>query len=187
VSVSYLLPDIAPDRIIKELTKLDAKHETYKLTINDHKEIEISCCETAAGEKVVISIVLPHRYPNTAPRIYAEQVVPDAPHRWPDGSLSIFGATAAWNVKTHDAAHALCSYFPAQNSLFPRRTQRASKSEARQAGLGGLESGSRLTASGWASQSFEGERLDDAARPFDPVGDLPGEPLRLADHPTGGR
>ena len=75
VPVSYMLPDIAPDRIVKELTKLDAKHETYKLTINDHKEIEISCLETAAGEKVVISIVLPHGYPNTAPRIYAEQVV----------------------------------------------------------------------------------------------------------------
>jgi prevent-host-death family protein len=107
VPVSYMLPDIAPDRIIKELAKLDAKRETYKLTINDHKEIEISCRETAAGEKVVISIVLPHGYPNTAPRIYAEQVLPDAPHRWPDGSLSIFGATAAWNVKIHDATHAL--------------------------------------------------------------------------------
>lgn len=107
VPVSYLLPDIAHDRIIKELTKLDAKHETYRLTINDRKEIEISCRETAAGENVVISVVLPHGYPNTAPRIYAEQVVPDAPHRWPDGSLSIFGATAAWNAKTHDAAHAL--------------------------------------------------------------------------------
>jgi hypothetical protein len=27
--------------------------------------------------------------------------------RWPDGSLSIFGATAAWNVKSHDASYAL--------------------------------------------------------------------------------
>ena len=56
---------------------------------------------------VVISIVLPHGYPNMAPRIYASQVATDAPHRWPDGSLSIFGATAAWNTKTHDATHAL--------------------------------------------------------------------------------
>ena len=71
VPVSFLLPDIPPDRIAKELSKLDAKNENYKLTINDNKELEISCLETAAGESVVISIVLPHGYPNSAPRIYA--------------------------------------------------------------------------------------------------------------------
>jgi len=107
VPISFLLPDIAPDRIVKEINKLDAKSETYTLTINEHKEIEISCRETVAGDNVVISIVLPHGYPNMAPRIYASQVATDAPHRWPDGSLSIFGATAAWNTKTHDATHAL--------------------------------------------------------------------------------
>jgi prevent-host-death family protein len=107
VPVSFLLPDISPDRIIKELNKLDAKGENYKLTINDQKEVEISCPEVAAGESVVISIVLPHGYPNTAPRIYAAQVEPDAPQRWPDGSLSIFGSMAAWNVKVHDAVYAL--------------------------------------------------------------------------------
>ncbi|MFZ3352181.1 MAG: type II toxin-antitoxin system Phd/YefM family antitoxin [Xanthobacteraceae bacterium] len=107
VPVSFLLPDIPPDRIAKELSKLDGKNENYKLTINDHKELEISSLETAAGEDIAISIVLPHGYPNTAPRIYAEPVAPDTPKRWLDGSLSIFGVTAAWNVKTHDAAHAL--------------------------------------------------------------------------------
>ncbi len=107
VPVSFLLPDIPPDRIAKELKKLDGKKTKYKLTINDKKELEISCLETAAGESVIISIVLPHGYPNAAPRIYADQVASSAPHRWPDGSLSIFGATAAWNSKTHDASHAL--------------------------------------------------------------------------------
>lgn len=107
VPVSFLLPDIPPDRIAKELNKLNGKEENYKLTINDNKELEISCLETAAGENVVISIVLPHGYPNAAPRIYAAQVAPNAPKRWPDGSLSIFGATAVWNVKTHDASYAL--------------------------------------------------------------------------------
>ena len=107
VPVSFLLPDIAPDRIVEELNKLDAKGETYKLTINDNKELEVSCRETAAGQEVVISIVLPHGYPDAAPRIHAAQVAPDAPQRWPDGSLAIFGATVAWNAKRHDAAHAL--------------------------------------------------------------------------------
>ena len=50
VPVSFLLPDIPPDRIAKELSKLDGKNENYKLTINDSKELEISCLETAAGE-----------------------------------------------------------------------------------------------------------------------------------------
>lgn len=107
VPVSFLLPDISPDRIVKELNKLDSKDENYKLTITDNKEIEISSVERAAGENVVVSIVLPHGYPNAAPRIYAANVAPNAPKRWPDGSLSIFGATAVWNVKTHDASHAL--------------------------------------------------------------------------------
>src|SRR6202161_3888038 len=71
VPVSFLLPDISPDRIAQELSKLDGNNESYKLTINDNKELEISCLETAAGESVVISIVLPHGYPNAAPRIYA--------------------------------------------------------------------------------------------------------------------
>src|SRR5712691_2141082 len=69
VPVSFLLPDISPDRIVKELNKLDSKDENYKLTITDNKEIEISSVERAAGENVVISIILPHGYPNAAPRI----------------------------------------------------------------------------------------------------------------------
>ena len=107
VPVSFLLPDIAPDRLVSELDKLDGNGESYKLTINDRKEIEISCLETVVSDNVIISIVLPHGYPNAAPRIYAERVQPDAPHRWPDGSLAIFGALAAWNVKSHDASYAL--------------------------------------------------------------------------------
>lgn len=107
VPVSFLLPDIPPDRIAKELSKLDSKNESYKLTINDNKEMEISCLETAAGENIVISIVLPHGYPSAAPRIYASQIASNVPRRWPDGSLSIYGATTMWNMKTHDASHAL--------------------------------------------------------------------------------
>jgi prevent-host-death family protein len=107
VPVSFLLPDVSPDRITQELSKLDQKSENYKLTINDNKELEINCHETAAGENVLLSIVLPHGYPASAPRIYALQVPPNTPKRWQDGSLSIFGATTTWNPKTHDVLHAL--------------------------------------------------------------------------------
>jgi prevent-host-death family protein len=107
VPVSFLLPDIAPERIAQELAKLKDKDEKYKLTINDRKELEISSLETAAGEKVVLTVVLPHGYPNAAPRVYAEQLAPDTPRRWQDGSLALFGATATWNSKSHDVLHTL--------------------------------------------------------------------------------
>ena len=67
VPVSFLLPDIAPDRIAKELNKLDAKSESYKLTINDNKELEISCRETAAEENIVISDRAAARIPECGP------------------------------------------------------------------------------------------------------------------------
>jgi prevent-host-death family protein len=107
VPVSFLLPDIPPERITQELTKLREKSDDYNFTINDNKELEISCKETAAGENVVLTVVMPHGYPNSAPRVYAENVIADTPGRWPDGSLAIFGATAKWNSKTHDLIHAL--------------------------------------------------------------------------------
>ena len=107
VPVSFLLPDVSPQRITEELTKLQGRDENYKLTITDGKELEINCHETAAGENVVISIVLPHGYPNSAPRIYAAPLPDNTPKRWGDGSLSIFGSTTMWNTKTHDALHAL--------------------------------------------------------------------------------
>src|SRR3979490_591606 len=72
VPVSFLLPDVSPQRITEERSKLDERNENYKLTINEHKELEINCHETVAGENIVISIVLPQGYPNAAPRIYAE-------------------------------------------------------------------------------------------------------------------
>lgn len=107
VPVSFLLPDISPDRVAHELDRLNENGENYKLTINDRKELEINCHEVAAGESVVISIVLPHGYPEAAPRIYAIGIARDAPKTWHDGALSIFGTTALWNAKNHDVIHAL--------------------------------------------------------------------------------
>jgi prevent-host-death family protein len=107
VPVSFLLPDVSPDRIAQELDKLRESKEHPKLTINEKKELEINCHETAAGENVVISIVLPHGYPNAAPRIYVLQTPSNTPRLWPDGSLAIFGATAVWNSKSHDTLYAL--------------------------------------------------------------------------------
>ena len=107
VPVSFLLPDISPVRLAKEFSKLNEKSEHYRLTINEKKELEISFQETAAGEKIVLSIVLPHGYPDYAPRIYADQLPKETPKRWHDGSLAIFGAAATWNAKSNDVIHIL--------------------------------------------------------------------------------
>lgn len=107
VPVSFLLPDVSPDRISQELNKLNEKNELYKLTINENKELEINCNETTAGENVLLTIVLPHGYPDSAPRIYVSQLPDNTPNRWRDGSLSIFGVSTLWNAKAHDVMHAL--------------------------------------------------------------------------------
>lgn len=107
VPVSFLLPDVSPARITQELNKLDERKENYKLTITESKELEINCHETAAGENMILSILLPHGYPDSAPRINAQPVPQNTPMRWQDGSLSIFGSTTAWNAKKHDVTHAL--------------------------------------------------------------------------------
>jgi hypothetical protein len=107
VPVSFLLPDVSPDRITHELNLLNEKKEPYKLTINENQELEISCHETAAGDNILITMVLPHGYPDSAPRIYALGIPSNTPKRWQDGSLSIFGATANWNAKSNDVRYAL--------------------------------------------------------------------------------
>jgi prevent-host-death family protein len=107
VPVSFLLPDVPPDRVARELDKLNERHEDYRLTITDSKELEISCKEQIAGEDIVISMVMPHGYPDVAPRIYALQIPEDTPQRWQDGSLRIFGATTTWNSKSHDVIFTL--------------------------------------------------------------------------------
>ena len=107
VPVSFLLPDIAPDRIADELSRLRERNETHKLTITESRELEISFHEMAAGENIVVTIALPHGYPNTAPRISAQPLAPNTPHRWHDGSLSIFGNSTIWNARNHNVVHAL--------------------------------------------------------------------------------
>ncbi len=107
VPVSFLLPDVSTERITRELNKLAERNENYKLTINDKKELVIDCHETAAGESLILSVVLPHGYPNSAPRVVARTLPANTPKRWQDGSLAIFGTTTTWSPKTHDTIYAL--------------------------------------------------------------------------------
>jgi hypothetical protein len=112
VPVSFLLPDISGDCIARELERLRTAGESFKLAITEQKELEIKCHESAGGDSVIISVVLPHGYPGTAPRIYAISLVPshmpsNTPRRREDGSLLVFGVSSKWDAECHDAVHAL--------------------------------------------------------------------------------
>jgi len=107
VPVSFFLPDISPERVALELAALKEKEEEHGLTINENQELSISFREQVVGEPVALDIVLPHGYPNSAPRIYAVKLAANTPKLWPDGSLALFGASAAWNPKSHDVVYAL--------------------------------------------------------------------------------
>ncbi len=107
VPVSFLLPHIPPDRIARELARLDEKYDKYTLTITERNQLRIGILETAAGENIVISALLPHGYPQSAPKVEASPLPPDTPNRWPDGSLQLFGDPTLWNGKGHDVVHAL--------------------------------------------------------------------------------
>src|SRR5712692_5167374 len=63
VPIHFLLPDIAPDRIAREIQRLDEKYNKYTLTITDKNELRIGFLETAAGENIIVTVVLTHGYP----------------------------------------------------------------------------------------------------------------------------
>jgi prevent-host-death family protein len=79
----------------------------FLLPITDKHELRIGFLETAAGENIVVSIVLSHGYPQAAPRVHADPLDPGTPNRWADGSLSLFGDPSLWNGKGHNVVHAL--------------------------------------------------------------------------------
>ena len=69
--------------------------------------MEISFHEIAAGDNVLLSIILPHGYPNSAPRIHAPNVASNTPKRWPTDHLRSSAPARPGIAKTHDAMHAL--------------------------------------------------------------------------------
>jgi len=102
VPVSIFLPDIEQQRFNREVEELHRKGEHPKISISATKEIEMRFHENVGDEQITLTIVLPHRYPNTAPKVYALPLVNNTPHRWQDGSLCIFGTIANWNPGEHN-------------------------------------------------------------------------------------
>ncbi len=102
VPIGYFLPDIPKDKVNKELNELRQKGEKPSLKISDKKELVILFKEAVHKYEVTLKILLPHGYPNNAPKIYASPIINDAPHRWKDGALCIFGVLTNLNPGKHN-------------------------------------------------------------------------------------
>jgi prevent-host-death family protein len=107
VPISVFLPDISPARIARELDELEKAGEMTYTTVTGEREVAIRVTHSAGDNAYSIIITLPHNYPNACPRVYVTDVDKNAPHRFADGALCIFGVTSSWNPGKHTARDAL--------------------------------------------------------------------------------
>ncbi|WP_316205135.1 MULTISPECIES: type II toxin-antitoxin system Phd/YefM family antitoxin [unclassified Bradyrhizobium] len=107
VPISVFLPDISPARIARELDELEKCGEMTWTTITQEKEVAIRVKHSHGEKAYSIIITLPHNYPNSCPRVYVDDIDQNAPHRFTDGALCIFGVMSSWNPGRHTARDAL--------------------------------------------------------------------------------
>ena len=110
VPISYFLPDIQTSRVTTELDKIIDSNEHCRITISDEREIQLVFREFSGETPVDVTLTLPHGYPNKAPVVSAAPIEEGCPHRWPDGTLCIYGAVAIWNPGKHDVMHAVALF-----------------------------------------------------------------------------
>jgi hypothetical protein len=107
VPVWYFLPDIPKNKVNEEINELHDNGENPIVTVSNKKEVEMLFKETVKRDEITIKIILPHGYPNVAPKVYVSPITTDTPHRWQDGALCIFGAMTNWNPGKHNVAFVL--------------------------------------------------------------------------------
>ena len=108
VPLSVFFPDVAPSRIADEMDELRQHGETARVEITDARELALRfTCELRKDERVEVRVVLPHGYPSTPPRVYAEIGEGHVPHRWRDGALCLYGVMSGWNPGRHTALSTL--------------------------------------------------------------------------------
>ena len=107
VPISFFLPDIETGRVAAELEKLSDANERYRIKITEESEIQIVLRDLSDEMEIDVTVTLPHGYPNKAPIISAGPIREKCPHRWPDGTLCIYGAMDTWNPGKHDILHVL--------------------------------------------------------------------------------
>lgn len=102
VPLSVFFPDVSPTRIADEIQELEKHDEKPRTTITKTRELVFQFSEQLADDASIdISIILPHGYPSSCPRIYANPIAENAPHRWNDGALCLFGVMSGWNPGKH--------------------------------------------------------------------------------------
>jgi prevent-host-death family protein len=102
VPLSVFFPDVPPTRIADEIKALEEHGEEPRTTITEARELAFRFPVKVNQESPVeLTIVLPHGYPNSCPRVYANLVNEDAPHRWRDGALCLYGVMSGWNPGKH--------------------------------------------------------------------------------------
>ncbi len=107
VPITYFAPNIPKNRINDELDALQKSGEEPTLRISGERELEIIFKENIKDIEITIKIILPHGYPNVAPRVYVSPINVDTPHRWQNGTLCIFGNGINWNPGKHNAVYVL--------------------------------------------------------------------------------
>jgi len=110
VPISYFLPDIQTSRVTAELDRIADSNEDCRIAISREREIQLVFQEFSGETRVDVTVTLPHGYPNKAPVVSATPLEEGCPHRWPDGTLCIYGAEAVWNPGRHDVMHTVALF-----------------------------------------------------------------------------
>ena len=110
VPISCFLPDIQTSRVTAELDRIVESNERCRVAISGDLEIQLMFREYSGETPVEVTVTLPHGYPNKAPVVSAAPIDDGCPHRWPDGTLCIYGAVAVWNPGKHDVMHAVALF-----------------------------------------------------------------------------
>lgn len=102
VPLSVFFPDVSPARIGEELQELEKHDEKPRATITEKRELAFRFPVKLGDETTIeLSIVLPHGYPHSCPRVYANSISGKVPHRWRDGALCLYGVMSGWNPGKH--------------------------------------------------------------------------------------
>lgn len=110
VPISSFLPDIQRSRVTAEHDRLTDSNERFSVAISSEREMQFRFSEFSGDLRLKVIVTLPHGYPNSAPVVSADPIEEGCPHRWPDGTLCIYGVAAVWNPGRHDVMHTVALF-----------------------------------------------------------------------------
>src|SRR5262249_4594208 len=97
VPLSVFFPDVSPARIGDEIQELEKHGEQPRTSITDTRELAFRFPVKLENDTPAeLSIVLPHGYPHSCPRVYVDAISGKVPHRWRDGALCLYGVMSGW-------------------------------------------------------------------------------------------